>query len=67
MVRFFLIDLNPIEIKYYLFMISLDKCSGSCNTVNDLSRKTCVPNKTKEGNVTAFNMIRNENEAKTLV
>ena len=26
-----LIDLNPVERKYYPFMISLDKCTGSCN------------------------------------
>ena len=35
-----LIDLNPVEVKYYLFMISLDKCNGSCNF---LSLKICVP------------------------
>ena len=27
MIRPFLIDLNPVELKYYPFMISLDKCS----------------------------------------
>ena len=27
------IDLNPIELNYYPFMISLDKCNGSCNVV----------------------------------
>ena len=26
-----LIDLNPVEVKYYPFMISLDKCNRSCN------------------------------------
>ena len=31
MVRPILIDLNPIELQYYPFMISLDKCSGCCN------------------------------------
>ena len=31
-----LIDMNPFEIKYYPFMISLNKCTGSCNV---LSRK----------------------------
>ena len=34
--------LNPAELKYYLFMINLDKCSGSCNV---LSPKACVPKK----------------------
>ena len=35
-----LIDLNPVEFKYYLFIINLDKCSGSCNV---LSPQICVP------------------------
>ena len=26
----FLIDLSPVELKYYPFMITLDKCNGSC-------------------------------------
>ena len=38
MVRPTLIDLNPAELKYYPFTISLDKCSGSCNA---LSPKMC--------------------------
>ena len=36
MIRHFFIDVNPVELKYYPFMISLGKCSGSCNSVNDL-------------------------------
>ena len=31
MVRPTLIDINPNELKYYRFMISLNKCAGSCN------------------------------------
>ena len=42
MVRSTLIDLNPIELKYYPFMIRLDECNGSCNV---LSPKICVPKK----------------------
>ena len=44
MVRLTLIDMNPGELKYYSFMISLDKCTGGCNV---LSPKICVPKKTK--------------------
>ena len=28
-----LIDLNPVYLKYYPFMISLDKCNGTCNVL----------------------------------
>ena len=47
MVRPTLIDLNPVELKYYLFMISLNKCTGSSNIF-----KKCVPK--------AFNIITNK-------
>ena len=30
------IDLNPFELNHYPFMISLGKCNGNCNVVNDL-------------------------------
>ena len=63
MVRPTLIDLNPTELKYYPFMTSLDKCNGSCN---DSSPKICVPQKTKDINVTVFNMITNKNETITM-
>ena len=28
-----LIDLNPVELKYYPFMISFDNCRGSSNVL----------------------------------
>ena len=51
MIRPTIIDLNPAEFKYYIFMISLDKCTGSCNV---LSSKICVPKETKDINVEAL-------------
>ena len=62
-----LIDLNPVELKYYPFMVSLDKCSGSCNSFDDLSTRIFAPSKTKDVNLKVFNMITNRNGAKTLV
>ena len=41
-------DLNPEEIHYYLFMVSLDRCHGKSNALDDLSSKVCVLNKTME-------------------
>ena len=34
MVKPTLIHLNPFELKYYPFMISLDKCSVSCDALS---------------------------------
>ena len=42
---------------YYLFEINLARCLRSCNTLNDLSYKVCVPRKTKDLNLSVFNMI----------
>ena len=33
LIRPTLIDLNPVELKYHSFMISVDKCSGICNVL----------------------------------
>ena len=45
MVRLTLINLNPVKLKYYRFMISLDICSGRCNV---LSAKIFVPKETTD-------------------
>ena len=65
-----LINLHPNEYSqefhYYPFAVKLDRCAGSCNTINDLSNKACVPNKTEDLNLSVFNMITGTNEWKTL-
>ena len=63
LVRPTVIDLNPVEPKYYPFMISLNKCTGSCNV---LSPKVGVAKETKDTNVKVFNMVTNKNEVKTM-
>ena len=44
MVRLSPINMNPIELKDYPFMISLGESNGSCNV---LPPKTCAPKKKK--------------------
>ena len=39
---------------------------GSCNTLNGLSNRTCVPSKTEGLNLSVFNMIIGRNESKAL-
>ena len=55
------INLDPNECSqefhYYPFTVKLDKFVESCNTINDLSNKVCVPNKTENLNLGVFNMI----------
>ena len=54
------------EFHYYPLAVKLDRCVGSFNTLNDLSNKVCVPNKTEDLNLSIFNMITGINESKTL-
>ena len=64
-----LINLHPNEYSqefhYYPFSVKLDRCVGSCNTLNDLSNKVCVPNKIGL-NLSVFDMITEIHESKTL-
>ena len=47
-----LINLHPNEysqkIHYYPFAVKLDRRVESFNTLNDLSNKVCIPNKTED-------------------
>ena len=60
-----LINLHPNEynqeLRYYPFAVKLDKRVGSCNTLNDLSNRVCVPKKTEDLNIHIFNMITAKN------
>ena len=49
LVRPTLSDMNSVDLKYYLFMISLNKCTGSCNVLSP--PKICVTKETKDINV----------------
>ena len=54
------------EFHYCPFAVKLDRCVRSCNTLNDLSNKVYVPNKTEDLNLYAFNMNTGKNDSKTL-
>ena len=65
-----LINLHPNEysqeFQCYPFADKLNKCIGSCNTLNILSNTLCVPNKTEDLNLSMFSKITRINEWKTL-
>ena len=54
------------EFHFYPFTGKSDKCVGSCNTLNDLSNKVSVPNKTEDFDLNMCNMITGINESKKL-
>ena len=63
-----LINLHPNEYRkefhYYPLVVKLDRCVGNCNTLNYLSNKVCVPNKTEDLKLSMFSMITGINESK---
>ena len=65
-----IINLHPNEhsqeFHYFPFSVKLDRRAGSCNTLNHLSNKVCVPNKREDLNLSMFNTITEINESKTL-
>ena len=46
--------------------MKLDRCVGSCSTLNDFSYKVCFPNKKADLNLSVFKMNTEINELKTL-
>ena len=70
MIQTICINLHPNEYSqefhYYPVAVKLDRCVGSCNTLNDLSNKVCVPIKTEDLNLSLFNMITGIIDLKTL-
>ena len=54
------VALNPVELKYYTFMINLDKSFRS------YLQKYVSPKERKDINIKAFDMIINKSEAKAM-
>ena len=65
------INLHPIkyseELHYYPFAFKLEKCAGSCNTLNDLSNEVCNPSKTEDLHIYVFDIITEKCESKILI
>ena len=63
-IRTKIINTNNNEPVFYPFSIKVNKCSGSCNNVNDPYAKLCVPDVVKNINVKVFNLISFTNQTK---
>ena len=66
MIQLTVINLHPNEYSqefhYDPFVVKLNRCVGSCNVLNDLSNKVCVPSKIEDLNLSVFSMITGMNE-----
>ena len=59
-----IVNVNSNEPLFYPFSIKTNKCSGSCNSINDPYAKLCVPNVVKNLNVKVFNLLSRTNETR---
>ena len=59
-----IINLNTNEPIFYPCSIKINRCKGSCNTINDPYAKICVPGKIKNINVKVFNILSRTNETR---
>ena len=45
------------EALFYLYNVLVNKCSGSCNTLDDPMVRVCVPNIIKNLNIKVYNFL----------
>ena len=57
-----IISVNTNEPMFYPYSITINKCKGSCNTINDPYAKLRVPDTIKNINVKVFNLLSRTNE-----
>ena len=63
-VRSEIISFNSNNPMFYPFSITVNKCSGNCNNINDPYAKICVLDAIKNLNVKVFNLMSRINETK---
>ena len=59
-----IINISKNETVFYPFSINVNKCSGTCNNINDPYAKLCVPDVVKNINAKVFNLISWSNQTK---
>ena len=62
-----IIDVNANEPVFYPYSIKINKCSGSCNNINDPFAKLCVPIIIKNMNVKVFNLMSRINKTRQII
>ena len=65
-IRTKIINLNSNETVFYPFSIRVNKCSGSCNNINDPYAKLFIPNVVKNINVKVFNLMSWSNQRRRI-
>ena len=61
-----IINVDNINLIFYLFSIKTSKCGSNCNNINDPYAKICIPDVIKDLNIKVFNLISRTNETKNI-
>ena len=59
-----IVNVNSDEPVFSPFSIRTSKCSGTCNNINDLYAKLCVPDVVKNLNAKVFNLMSRTNKTR---
>ena len=64
-----ILDVNESvgEPLFYPYNVLVNKCSGSCNTIDDPMAKLCVPNIIKRVNMKVYNFLMRFNETRNVL
>ena len=55
------------EALFYPYNVLVNKCSGNCNTLDNLMVRMCVPNVIKNVNIKVYNFLMRLNETRNVL
>ena len=55
------------EVLFYPYNVLVNKCSGSCDTINNPMAKLCIPGIVKRVNMQVYNFLMNLNESRNVL
>ena len=59
-----IINVDTNAPMFYPYSITINKCKGSCNTINDPYAKLCIPDTIKNINVKVYSLMSRTNETR---
>ena len=59
-----MMNINSDEPSFYPYSVEVNKCSGSCISINYPYAKLCVPDVVKNINFKVFNLMSRTNETR---
>ena len=61
-----IVIINSNQPSFYPYSVLVNKCSNSCNNINDPYAKLCFPDVVKNMNIKMFNLMSRTNETRRI-